>query len=105
MARHRQPPECPFCGKVIAKAKYRDQSNLPIQLQLIGDTFEGWAYEDHECEEMKIFRKRKEAKDFLNENGYGKGTNYTTDLVVGLMVRFSESQQQKEDGNSKNLNT
>lgn len=55
MARYREAPKCPFCGKVIAKAKYRDQSNLPLQMQLIGDTFEGWEYEIHECKEQKEF--------------------------------------------------
>ena len=55
MARHREAPRCPFFNKVIAKPKYSDQSNLPIQLQLIGDTFIGWEYEKHACKEREIY--------------------------------------------------
>jgi len=50
---YREAPKCPFCGKVIAKAKYKDQSDLPLSMQIIGDTFEYWEYEKHECEEQK----------------------------------------------------
>lgn len=37
----------------------------------------------------------EEAIPFLKENGYGKGTNYTTDLVASLMIRFAENQALK----------
>jgi len=57
MAVFRKPPECPFCGKIIAKARYRDQSKITHMFQVIGDTFEGWDYEDHECDEMKKFKR------------------------------------------------
>jgi len=57
MALYREPPKCPFCDKVIAEAQYKDQSGLPQGLQLIGDTFEGWEYEKHDCEEGKNFKK------------------------------------------------
>jgi hypothetical protein len=58
MARYREAPKCPFCGKVIAKAKYRNQSDLPASMRLIGDTFEGWEYEEHECKEGQDFRDK-----------------------------------------------
>ena len=52
MARMRTAPVCPFCLKTIAKARYQDQSDLPISMQVIGDTFIGWVYQPHECTEM-----------------------------------------------------
>lgn len=58
MAIHRDPPKCPFCGKVIGKGKYKDQSKTPPQLQVIGDTFESWDIEEHECPEMKEFKEQ-----------------------------------------------
>lgn len=57
MAIFREDPKCIFCNKVIGKVKYKDQSDIPLMLQTIGDTFEGYEYEDHECEEMKKFKK------------------------------------------------
>ena len=36
----------------------------------------------------------EKAIPFLKEKGYGKGTNYTTDLVASLMIQFTESQGQ-----------
>ena len=38
MAVYRPTPICNYCGKAIAKAIYRDESDLPISMQLIGDT-------------------------------------------------------------------
>jgi len=58
MAIYREAPKCPFCGEVIAKAKYRDQSDLPVSVQLIGDTFEGWEYEEHSCKEWEDFKSK-----------------------------------------------
>lgn len=55
MALYREYPKCPFCKKVIAKGVYKDQSNLPVSMQIIGDTFIRWEYEKHECEEEKVF--------------------------------------------------
>jgi len=34
----------------------------------------------------------KEAEEYLNDKGYGKGTNYTTKLVEGLMQSYHEAQ-------------
>ena len=45
-------PTCPYCGEVVAKAKYKDQSGLPVALQTIGDTFLGWEYFDHDCPKL-----------------------------------------------------
>ena len=55
MAIYRAHPKCPFCGKVIAKAKYKDQSDIPMSMRLIGDTFIGWEYDNHECKEKEEF--------------------------------------------------
>ena len=57
MALHRDPPTCIFCGKIIAKARYQDQSNIPMQMRLIGDTFIEWVYSKHECKGLKDMHK------------------------------------------------
>lgn len=51
MAIHRENPRCPYCLKVIAKAIYKDQSAVPSNMRIFGDTFERWEYEDHRCKE------------------------------------------------------
>ena len=56
MAVFRNAPTCLSCGKTIAKAKYLDQSDLPITMRIIGDTFEGWEYENHDCKKNNIMR-------------------------------------------------
>lgn len=63
MAVYRKTPECSFCGKPIAKAIYKDQSDLPITMQLIGDTFIRWEYKKCKCKGAKkaIKERRKNA--------------------------------------------
>jgi len=56
MAIIREEPKCPFCGESIAEAKYRDQSHIPINSRIIGDTFEGWNYKKHKCEKEQEFK-------------------------------------------------
>lgn len=46
-------PRCIYCGEIIAKEKHRDQSHIPINQRVIGDTFEGWDYIDHDCKPTK----------------------------------------------------
>lgn len=58
MAIARQAPKCPHCGEVIAKAIYRDQSNVPMMMRLIGDTFIGWKYFEHSCPGKEVFDKK-----------------------------------------------
>ncbi len=58
MAVSRQAPRCEFCDEVITEAKYKDQSHLPINMQIIGDTFEGWEYLDHSCRGKEEFQKQ-----------------------------------------------
>jgi hypothetical protein len=62
MARYRRPPTCPHCGKVIAKAVYLDQTDLPLMQRVIGDTFIRWDYNKHTCSkkdlELKIATKK-----------------------------------------------
>jgi hypothetical protein len=59
MARYRKPWICEDCGKEI-KAKYRDQSHLPTQLMLIGDTFEGYDMDTHkDCNVYGIKNRKK----------------------------------------------
>ncbi len=53
MARIRKTPVYLFCGQETAIAIYKDNSR-PI----FGDTFEGWRYKEHECDEgKKYFQK------------------------------------------------
>ncbi len=49
MAIQRTVPKCPYCGDVIAKGVYRDQSNIPFMQRLIGDSFIRWDYIKHSC--------------------------------------------------------
>jgi len=60
MAVYRPTPICNYCGKAIAKAIYRDESDLPISMQLIGDTFIRWDYTQCKCKGAK--KSRKELK-------------------------------------------
>lgn len=53
MAIFRKAPTCPFCGKPIARAIYKEQKNVPIHELFIGDTFEQWEYFNHFCEKME----------------------------------------------------
>ena len=46
---YRNPPRCLRCNGVIHPV-YRDQSDLPPQLQVIGDTFSHWDYDGHICD-------------------------------------------------------
>lgn len=52
MAIYRTNPTCIKCGEMIYGI-YKDRSNLPIQMQLIDDTFVKWDYEGHKCNIMK----------------------------------------------------
>lgn len=61
MAVFRQNPICPRCKKIIP-GKYQNYSYLPQFLRPIGDSFLGWDWENHKCEEEKIqvvFAQRK----------------------------------------------
>ena len=49
MAVYRPTPTCENCGEPIAKAIYEDESFLPPNQRLIGDTFLRWEYIDHNC--------------------------------------------------------
>lgn len=53
MAVHYEPPTCPFCGAPTAKAVFHDQTNIPPQLQLIGDGFSHFESIKHDCPERK----------------------------------------------------
>ena len=66
MAVYRPTPKCSFCGKLIAKAIYDDQSDLPMSMRLIGDTFIRWDYFEHSCK-----GKRKAMKDMPKINMKG----------------------------------
>ena len=57
MAVYRPTPTCSYCGKAIAKAIYKDQSDLHISMQLIGDTFIRWDYTQCKCKGAKKARK------------------------------------------------
>lgn len=51
MAVYREPPKCPYCGKIIAKANYRK-----VPDNFFGDSFQNWEYIKHSC---KGTRKKK----------------------------------------------
>ncbi len=51
MAMHRRTPKCPYCKVPIGTPVYQDQSHLPVNQQIIGDTFLRWEYIEHECKE------------------------------------------------------
>lgn len=57
MAIIRRTPTCHLCGAKIAKAVYKDQSKLPLQLRVIGDTFIRWEYIKHDCKKYKAGKK------------------------------------------------
>lgn len=52
MAVYREAPICPKC-KEPYKGLYRDESKLPVQMRLIGDTFIRWDIEGHVCKPKK----------------------------------------------------
>jgi len=52
MAVVRANPKCPKCNGVI-HAIYKDQSDLPLIQQIIGDTFIKWDWEGHKCITLK----------------------------------------------------
>lgn len=60
MAVHRPVPTCSYCGKPTAIAVYQDQSDLPMSMRLIGDTFRFWNYKICKCKGAKAARKRQE---------------------------------------------
>lgn len=62
----RDPPTCPFCGKVIANAIYNTNPNF------IGDSFSRWEYENHEdCPGLKKTVRDKRINELLNKNKEG----------------------------------
>jgi hypothetical protein len=62
MAIYRKQPTCPYCGKVIAKGVYKDQSHLPFMMRVIGDTFLRWEYKKHNCKKKPKDNGRKGGK-------------------------------------------
>lgn len=60
MAVFREPPKCPFCKKILAKAVHNNYSGVPIMQMPIGDSFIRWDYEKekHECKEAKEYWKK-----------------------------------------------
>lgn len=59
MAVFREPPKCPFCKKILAKAVYKDYSGVPVMQMPLGDSFVRWDYEEkHECEEAKEYWRK-----------------------------------------------
>lgn len=55
MAILRAAPRCMYCKEIIAEEIHLDQSDIPTNQQLIGDTFIRWDYKEHECEEGKEY--------------------------------------------------
>ena len=67
MAVFRKNPKCPYCGEIIAKGIYRDQSNIPSYMRVIGDTFIRWEYLDHTCDGKK--KAQGEMAELIDESG------------------------------------
>jgi hypothetical protein len=59
MAVYRETPTCHKCGKKY-KAICKDDSNLPTQLQMVGDNFIKWDIEGHKCN-----KNTKKYKEYL----------------------------------------
>jgi len=58
MAVYREPPKCPFCKKIIAKAIRKIQE--PFEAPVYGDNFICWEYDkDHKCNEKNMFFKKQ----------------------------------------------
>lgn len=62
MAVARPTPTCPYCGKIIAKGVYKNQSGIPFMLRVIGDTFLRWDYIKHTCKGKREADKKMKAE-------------------------------------------
>ena len=40
---------CPFCNEIVATPRFINQDDLPVNQRMIGDTFAGYTYINHEC--------------------------------------------------------
>lgn len=49
----RETPKCLICGKIIAKAIYKNYKNYPIEMIPVGDSFLRWEYLKHKCKKKK----------------------------------------------------
>ena len=67
MAVCRETPKCPYCGRIIAKAILKDESDLPMIMQTVGDTFIGW--KDKKCHCKGARKARKENSKRLKDKG------------------------------------
>jgi hypothetical protein len=66
MAVYRKTPACPYCGKIIAKAVYKNQSHIPFMFRVIGDTFIRWDYIKHNCKGKR--KADKEIEKSIRDN-------------------------------------
>ncbi len=57
MALSRNIPECPFCGKQIAKPVYEKPE--PHEPLFFGDNFSHWEYKKHSCKGLREMKKEK----------------------------------------------
>lgn len=67
MAVARPVPKCQYCGKPIAKGIYKDESDVPFFMRIIGDTFIRWDYKECNCKGAR--KARKEHKKWVKEHG------------------------------------
>ena len=72
MAVARPIPTCSYCGKSTAEGIYKDESDVPSFLRIIGDTFIMWEHKECNCKGAKKARKeakkaRKEAKKAMDK--------------------------------------
>lgn len=65
MAVARPIPKCSYCGKSTAEGIYKDESNVPSFLRIIGDTFIRWKHKECNCKGAK--KARKEVKKEMDK--------------------------------------
>jgi hypothetical protein len=86
MAVARAVPTCQYCGKATAKARHKDESNVPLSMRIIGDTFLGWDYKECNCKGAR--KARKEHKKWKKEHGID-------------LNKIIEEAKSKQDGKQK----
>lgn len=87
MAIARTRPKCFMCGEFI-NGIYKDQSKIPFMLKKIGDTFQGWDYKSHKCNEDS-----KQYKQYLKDKKEYQNSKEGKDTYKILQEIFHNSQK------------
>lgn len=76
----RKNPKCHLCGGDI-NGVYKDQSDTPPTLRIIGDTFLKWDFEGHICQNKKL-GKQLEFISVIKRDGSG---------VIAIPTQWNEN--------------